>query len=335
MKQLNQYINEIFGLDVYPKLIPDQRLQDLPMFINEAYNLQIIKLFNHQLVLVQPQYIEFSILQIEKHIAQLKSRFIEKIVLVLNDITAYERRKLIEKGINFIVPGKQLFLPDLLIDLRESFTNPRTKIESEKLLPSAQFIVIYHIIHRYYSWKIEEHSFKEIAGKLGYTAMAISKAIKNLKYHDVIDVIGDKEKFIRFKYDRQELWQILENQNLLVNPVLKRIYTDNLPNNAFMLYTNTSALHEYSDLNPSNQIFYAVDKTLYYRSIKNKTFIGTEQNEGKYCIEIWKYAPEALVEEMPNDAPVVDPLSLYLSLKNSNDERIEMALDQIIENFIW
>jgi len=37
----------------------------------------------------------------------------------------------------------------------------------------------------------------------------------------------------------------------------------------------------------------------------------------------------------PNKNPVVDPLSLYLSFKNSYDERVEMALEQIIEKYIW
>ena len=57
--------------------------------------------------------------------------------------------------------------------------------------------------------------------------------------------------------------------------------------------------------------------------------------EGRYALEVWKYNPLALVDELPNDGIVVDPLSLYLSMQDNRDERIEMALDQIIENFIW
>jgi hypothetical protein len=50
---------------------------------------------------------------------------------------------------------------------------------------------------------------------------------------------------------------------------------------------------------------------------------------------VWKYNPMVLVDELPNDRPVVDPLSLYLSVKDSTDERLEMALDKILEKFIW
>jgi hypothetical protein len=56
-------------------------------------------------------------------------------------------------------------------------------------------------------WKIQEHSFKAIAQKFDYTPMAITKAIENIKSHRLIDVIGEKEKFIRFRYDKKALWE--------------------------------------------------------------------------------------------------------------------------------
>ncbi len=63
--------------------------------------------------------------------------------------------------------------------------------------------------------------------------------------------------------------------------------------------------------------------------------VNANEYEGKYCLEVWKYDPLKLVGEMPNDIAVVDPLSLYLSLKDSTDERIEMALEKIIKDYIW
>ena len=48
-------------------------------------------------------------------------------------------------------------------------------------------------------------------------------------------------------------------------------------------------------------------------------------------IEIWKYDPELLARK-----GVVDPLSLYMSMKNTKDERVEMmALDTLLEKFQW
>lgn len=336
MKQVEQYIHETLGTEVQLEPITKQESGNLPMYIGETYKLYNFFLFNQLLLLAEPRQMEnFSIMQNEKHFDLLKNAFARKVVLALSEITAFNRKRLIEKGINFIVPGKQMYLPDLLIDLRESFTNQRAKRKKETLLPSAQFLLIYHILHRNEIWKPEEHSFKEIAGKTGYTAMAITKAVDNLKYLELIDVKGEKEKFIRFRMERSELWHDAENRNLLVNPVLKRVYTDEIPNSFFLLKCNTSALTEYSDMNPGRQEFYAIEKNVFYGLQKSNALVNANEHEGRYCLEIWKYNPETLAVKRINEATVVDPLSLYLSLKDSSDERIEMALEQIIEKFIW
>lgn len=336
MKQAIHYINQTLGTNATSLPIPKEGLGKLPMFINEAYKLYETALFNRELILVELRNNDdFGIQQLEKHSQLLKSIFHKKIVIVIPAIAAYNRKRLIEKGINFVVPEKQLFLPELLIDLRESYSNPRAKQKNEKLLPSAQFLAIYQIIHRYNDWKIEEHPFKEIALKLHYTPMAITNAIDNLKHHDIVDVEGDKEKFIKFRLERHELWNDLLRKNLLINPVLKTVYVDELPKSVYMLHSNASALPEYTSLNPSKQQYYAVEKTVFYGLQKSNALVNANDYEGNYALEVWKYNPYTLAEEMNNDNSVVDPLSLYLSLKDSRDERVEMALEQIIEQFIW
>ncbi len=336
MKQAIHYINQTLGTNATSLPIQKDGLGKLPMFINEAYRLYETVLFGRELILVELRNNDdFGILQLEKHCQLLKSTFNKKIVIVIPALAAYNRKRLIEKGINFIVPEKQLFLPELLIDLRESYANPRAKQKNEKLLPSAQVLAIYQIIHRYNNWKLEQHSFKEIAIKLHYTPMAITNAIDNLKYHDIVDVEGDKEKYVKFKFERHELWNYLLHNNLLVNPVLKTVFVDELPQGINRLMCNASALPEYTSLNPSKQQYYAIEKTVFYGLQKSIALINANDYEGRFALEVWKYNPYTLIEEMNNDDFVVDPLSLYLSLKDSHDERVEMGLEQIIDNFIW
>jgi hypothetical protein len=47
-------------------------------------------------------------------------------------------------------------------------------------------------------------------------------------------------------------------------------------------------------------------------------------------IEVWSYPPERL-----GDNEMVDPLSLYLSLRDSQDERIQQQLEQLIAEVKW
>lgn len=336
MKQTLRYIQEALGIQATISPLAKSYLDRLPLFITETYKLHKTMLFNVEIVLAELKSKEaLSIQQTEKQLQQIKNVLQMKVAIVLENVPAYNRKRLIEKGINFIVPNKQLYLPDMLVDLKESFTNPKAKQKTEKLLPSAQFLLIYHIIHRNENWKLEDYPFKELARKLNYTPMAITNAIDNLKYNDLLEVTGEKEKFIRFRSNRSELWNIAHQQNLLVNPVLKTIFVDEKPKDIFLLQSNASALPEYTDLNPSRQEYFAIEKTVFYSLQKSNFLANPNEHEGRYALEIWKYNPLTLVGELPNDLPVVDPLSLYLSVKDSRDERVEMALEQIIEKFIW
>ena len=335
MMSVQVYIKEVLGKDLKLSALPKNRLGNLPVYMSEAYQFFHGELYHKELVFAQPKDLEnLSILQTEKQFAQLKKTF-NSVILLLPQTTAYNRKRLIDKGINFIVPGKQLFLPDLLIDLRESDLKDHNKRKNKTLLPSAQFLIIYHIIHRNEKWQMENYPFKAIAEKTGYTAMAITKAIDNLKEEEVVEVSGEKEKFIRFRLDRAELWNEMIKRKLFVNPVLRTVYIDEKPQKPFMLLANTSALPEYSDINPGRQQFYAIDKGSFYDLLENDKLRDLNEQEGRFGLEVWKYNPLKLVGELPNDMPVVDPLSLYLSLQENTDERIDMALDQIVNKQIW
>jgi hypothetical protein len=87
-------------------------------------------------------------------------------------------------------------------------------------------------------------------------------------------------------------------------------------------------------MNTSKQEYYAIDRGNFIRYRGNGQLQNLNDYEGKYCIEVWKYSPFALTKGVTKQNNV-DPLSLYLSLRENKDERIEMALEKIIENYIW
>jgi hypothetical protein len=47
-------------------------------------------------------------------------------------------------------------------------------------------------------------------------------------------------------------------------------------------------------------------------------------------VERWRYPPEGAAAQ-----GAVDPLSLYLSLRDSKDERIQLALQEIMRQITW
>jgi len=316
--------------------MPENELAKLPVYVNQIYRIYTTSLLDQKIILVQlVNSNNLSVAQTEKQLKNLKKLFNKKVVLILDQVVSYNRSRLIKKRINFIVPGKQLFLPEMLIDLKEGGLKNIAAVEKQYLIPSAQVIILYHILGLSTDWDIEKNPFKDIAAKLNYSAMAISKAVDNLQKLDLITTVGEKEKYIRFRYDKVEMWDTIEGKGIWNNPVFKRIYIDEIPSGVRTWYCNTSALPEYSDMNRSRQNYLAIGRTLYNKLNKEDLFINANPTEGSYCLEIWKYDPGILTECAMADELLVDPLSLYLTLKSSQDERIEMALEQIKEKFIY
>ena len=87
--------------------------------------------------------------------------------------------------------------------------------------------------------------------------------------------------------------------------------------------SGVNALSAYSMINKEQQKSFAISKDMVKKISTNKLF-------GKTKLEVWRYTPGLLA-----GGNVVDPLSLFLSLKDDEDERIQMELDTLIENIRW
>lgn len=330
--KLRNYLEINLGIQLEVISVTKQELNRLPMFIGEIYTIYQVKLFNTDFLLIQYKDADgFTISQLENHFNLLNQKLERKIVLLIENLSSLNRTRLIGKKINFIVPGKQMFLLDLGIDLREISQNWKLKKKPEKLLPSAQVLLLYQLLRTSDQWNPESASFTQLALKFNYTKMAITKAVDNLAYHELCKVDGTKEKYVRFIGDKIQLWQAASP--LLVDPVFKRIYVDEIPEGIHLLQANESALPGYSDMNPSRQTYYAIEKGEFYGLQKNGLLKNPNEYEGMFCLELWKYNPAILAGGITKQNNV-DPLSLYLSLRNIRDERVQMALDQILKHYL-
>ena len=131
--------------------------------------------------------------------------------------------------------------------------------------------------------------------------------------------MGAKEKNVSFDAHGKELWnKILP---YLESPIEKIVYTDE--ENINGVESGVNALSAYSMINREQQKSFAISKDMLKKISTNKLF-------GKTKLEVWRYAPGLLA-----GGNVVDPLSLFLSLRDDEDERIQMELDTLIENIRW
>jgi hypothetical protein len=85
-----------------------------------------------------------------------------------------------------------------------------------------------------------------------------------------------------------------------------------------------NALSHYTHLNPVKQQAFAVEKTALKET--DVQVLALNPVEGKFAIEEWMYPPTILAE-----TGYVDPLSLWLTLTDNDNPRIEDAVEQLIE----
>ncbi len=329
--QLQQYLFGVLNIQVSIVPMVKEELKKLPFYLKQGYQFFLgKKLFNKKdIIFIFPLGEELpKISQIKNNLEKIRGHFNREVVLIIDNVPSYIRNRLIKQHINFIFPGKQLYMPNLFIQLDEK-RQYRVK-PGKSLSPSSQVIFLSYILDK--SNTIENYSFSDLSEKFKYSPMGITIAIKQLETNNLCEVTGKKRKHIRFNKSRSELWELVFN--ILINPVKETWYIENIPVELKLLKSNITALSDYTDINPENTVFYALDSKSFKAMKDNNDFIGLNEFEGRYGLEIWKYDPMILTDSLENNE-LVDPLSLYLSLQNKNDERIKMVLDQLKNRYLW
>lgn len=331
MTELEAYITQVSGEEVRVRPVPDAK-RKLPFYIGEAYEFAVVDIFQHRFFLAELKDSNFTVGQLRKHVDLIKAELLVQVILVLPEVDAMYRSRLVEQKVNFICPGKQMFIPFLFMDLREQFEEKGRETENQTLLPSSQLILLQHFYDLRKGDIGSITSFKELADELRYSPMAITKAAAELERYELCTVSGKKEKTLLFMGDKKTFWK--KCKPFLGSPVQKTIYVDTLPDRK-LLNAGEYALPFYTDLNQGEEPVYALGKFDFQYLLKSGSLPEHNEHEGNYRIEIWKYEPEILARIDKSWLDYVDPLSLYLSLRHIRDERVELALEQIEQKFIY
>ena len=117
----------------------------------------------------------------------------------------------------------------------------------------------------------------------------------------------------------------------LQSPVQKKIYVSLRYFDMLLPFAGETALARRSMLNYPRYTVYAMDKRL-VNDIPKEAIVEprliTDQNYVE--IELWKYNPLAYTSD-----EMVDIVSLVLSLKDVEDERVDMQLEELMEEYKW
>ena len=115
------YLQEVLGIDA-SRVKPWARANELPYFLRDVFQFSELELLGHPVVLaIGRGEAKQSLSDVRTWLDKVKALAGQPAVYVTDALASYERRRLIEQNVPFIVPGNQLYLPDLGLDLREYF----------------------------------------------------------------------------------------------------------------------------------------------------------------------------------------------------------------------
>ncbi len=321
------YVYTVLGIAM-PEVQPWKHASELPYYLRDALDFGEIPLLGHPIVLaIARTETAQSLGEIRTWLVKVRALAGQPVVYVTGAMASFERRRLIEQKVPFIVPGNQLYLPDLGIDLREHFRQ-RTPAPDATLSPATQAMLIAALLRK--PWQVEWQA-SMVADALGYTPMTTSRAVRELSAAGLADAYTmDRSRWLRMTLLPAQTWE--RAQPLLRTPVKRTVwvaYPDSTGHHAGRL-AGMSALARHSMLAEPQWRVYAVSAAEWKVATGDGAHELPEYTPGAQQWQVWSYSPTLVP-----DADTVDPLSLALSLRDSTDDRVQLALDELKGQFPW
>lgn len=312
--KIEDYLNESLCDSFQFKKIEDDCI---PLFLYSKYDMYETVLQGKKCTLLLMKEKQILIKQILIHIQKLSELGYENVILSLNEISYEQKKRLLENKIGYIIPYHQLYIPYIYIKIDQTKS---THLQIESFSPSTQMIYIYLMNSDYCQININE--LKE---KVGLSRMTINRALRELAYLNIISTTGNQTRKTYVRADKKACWD--RGNAYLKSPVKKTVWVKS-KDISQLFFSGDTALSHLTMMNDEIYTTYAVYKNnedFDNGKVINEKDIVDYQDLCK--VEIWNYDPALFVDENNN----VDVISLYSCLKDSQDERIQIELDDLID----
>lgn len=312
-KQLEQY----FGCEV--KIREYKNKLSLPIFMTMR-DIAMVEIYGVNFAIVDVmKEAELSVAAMKKQ----KEKYEEALQcpvayqVALNSVSM--RNALVKNGVPFVdLPGN-VFLPFMGIVLQDVYKKQLVKVD--KMMPATQMVFL-ELLYM----NDEESALKsEVANKLNLTKTSITRATAQLEEMGLIEQIkSGTEISVKRNCSRKEYYE--NAKAYLINPVQKVITIMRYEATFESFEAGESALSQVSELNPPR-----IEERAIYKGeevIDQLEIADARYEDWDEClnVQLWKYNPSYFAREGR-----VDPVSLACTFKGNEDERIEMCIEELLE----
>lgn len=295
----------------------------LPVYLTDKYSFYDLRILDTSCILLEILDDLPGVDVIKKHLKRIEELTNQPIVLYYKAISKYRRKSLIKNRIPFIIEDGQMYLPFLFLDIK--INTQCLEKKSISFTPSEQLLFLYFL----YNQDAVVNS-TEVARIMQFTLMTASRALNKLYDAKLVTFefggktgrSKDYKRILNPEYFKKGL-------RYMKTPVKRVLYVEEAHKNS--LIAGLEALSELSMINPPGYMVRAISsKQLNEKELKIINDMDIVKDNKFVQLEVWNYDPKFFSE---NKYP--DLMSLYASLKDENDERIEMALEQMLRGEVW
>jgi hypothetical protein len=316
--QLIQTLGHKLHLNVVRSPRDGMLAASLPLALKKSYAVDVVMIEGIEVAVLSVDELNTSGLQ--KHLELYDRALALPLLLNITEGNSSLQKFLIDKNIAFVMGEDTVYMPQFLIWIKDlSGKADFRPISHKKLSKLAQMVMIDTLLH-----KKNDLDISSVSKTFGVSAMSASRVLNEMAAHKlfVVEKMG-REKSYRLSHPI-EIDKVL---SLMASPKRSEVFVkrSELSRIEGLMETSFHALSSYSDL-ASMRNEYALDKSRLDQSIE--TYDRAYDNE-YVKIELWKYDPRVLVQ---NHSTVVDPVSLYLSLKEESRALDDVRVQNAIEN---
>lgn len=321
MRELEKQIKKIFGLEI--EIQPYDKKMGLPRYLMSGRNIYIASSFDIVFYIVKMSEPKDSRL-LSKEIGLYEAALGGNVAFWFESLNKNYRNSYVKHHIPFVMIPTQIFLPFLGVLFTRKFTNTVGNART-KLSINAQILLI-----KLMYLPRKRYAKAELAQMLQITPVYVTRATKELlDLEYIIEIKEGRSVFVERSDSAEALFN--KAKQLFVSPVNKTIYVKkNEQLNGYPVASDY-ALSEISMINPPDVPAYACWKK---DPIIDKMKIIDEPSWAEhgdiYKVELWDYDPRKL-----SDGKMVDVISLYCSLMNDNNPRIQGEMEEMLEDFEW
>ena len=318
LSQVRNYLNRL-GISITAEKTFDLG-KIMPLNIARRYDAFRAKIINDECIIILPHNDDTSPNDITLHNTALRNALLLRPIFAFSRLDREFASNLKSAKIAYIVPSRQVFIPpNVILESDRAYADDEKPLGAH-LTPWAQVVLLDCLLHERLPGVVQ---FSTLRSRLKITPVNLSRAARELERRGLARIIHPgRDARIEFTFDKKRIWN--KASPVFISPVRYSIRIKAKVKST--IKSGVSALSETTDIVDNNFLTLALTANE-AKNIPTSKLLRYEGN----VVEAWRYDPLLL-----NDSKdIVDPLSLCISLKDSSDPRIQIAIEQLLEKTLW